>query len=202
MGCSGNYFSQSMMTPFQFVLLHQLLWALLIQLREMRGVQGTPAGPSAHRVIPVLGSLWWSSLTWCWGFRQGTHCRELFPRDAGSSGCLLAVILHWYLAAPLSDLGKTGEKTLLQKSVVSDRLQRLLQPKLLKWVLPQNPLFCCWEHCMGKEKGDVEFHLPPTSSCANCLCDFTAIHFFPLALWCNLKYFAGLETEVVLCGDV
>lgn len=29
-------------------------------------------------------------------------------------------------------LGKSREKTLLQKSVVSDRLQRLLQPKLLK----------------------------------------------------------------------
>ena len=28
--------------------------------------------------------------------------------------------------------GKTWEKVLLRKSVVSDRLQRLLQPKLLK----------------------------------------------------------------------
>lgn len=32
----------------------------------------------------------------------------------------------------LFGLGKSREKTLLQKSVVSDRLQRLLQPKLLK----------------------------------------------------------------------
>lgn len=65
--------------------------------------------------------------TW---FRQGTLTAELedIPRGAGG-------LWQWLctdLAAPLFHSGKTREKTLLQKSVVTDRLQRLLQPKLLK----------------------------------------------------------------------
>ncbi|NXH98213.1 SNPC4 protein, partial [Pachycephala philippinensis] len=43
---------------------------------------------------------------------------------------------------------KTGEKTLLQKSVVSDRLQRLLQPKLLK--------LSYWNQKLEKVKTDTE----------------------------------------------
>uniref|UniRef100_A0A8C3V7X9 snRNA-activating protein complex subunit 4 n=1 Tax=Catharus ustulatus TaxID=91951 RepID=A0A8C3V7X9_CATUS len=43
---------------------------------------------------------------------------------------------------------KTGEKTLLQKSVVSDRLQRLLQPKLLK--------LSYWNQKLEKVKTDIE----------------------------------------------
>lgn len=185
MGCSVNYFSESLMPPFSFVLLHQLLWAeLLNQARwckgnaQMREVEGTPA--DAHRVIPLLGSLGDPSktepeavpcpgLTQPWWFVQGALPAELqdIPWGAGSRGCLLAVALHWCLAAPLSGLGKTAEKTLLQQSVVSDRLQRLLQPKLLKWVLPKNPLFSCWEHCMAEqEKGDVE--ISPSSSKSLC----------------------------------
>lgn len=47
------------------------------------------------------------------------------------------------------------------------------------------------------------FHLAPASSCVNCLClwDFIAIYLFPLALWCNLEHFAGLEAEIVICGE-
>ncbi|NXC08378.1 SNPC4 protein, partial [Orthonyx spaldingii] len=43
---------------------------------------------------------------------------------------------------------KTGEKTLLQKSVVSDRLQRLLQPKLLK--------MSYWNQKLEKVKTETE----------------------------------------------
>ncbi|NXB04081.1 SNPC4 protein, partial [Cnemophilus loriae] len=43
---------------------------------------------------------------------------------------------------------KTGEKTLLQKSVVSDRLQRLLQPKLLK--------LSYWNQKLEKVKTETE----------------------------------------------
>ncbi|NXY08789.1 SNPC4 protein, partial [Pteruthius melanotis] len=43
---------------------------------------------------------------------------------------------------------KTGEKTLLQKSVVSDRLQRLLQPKLLK--------LSYWNEKLEKVKTEIE----------------------------------------------
>ncbi|NXE39735.1 SNPC4 protein, partial [Ptilorrhoa leucosticta] len=43
---------------------------------------------------------------------------------------------------------KTGEKTLLQKSVVSDRLQRLLQPKLLK--------MSYWNQKLEKVKAETE----------------------------------------------
>ncbi|NWS85627.1 SNPC4 protein, partial [Toxostoma redivivum] len=43
---------------------------------------------------------------------------------------------------------KTAEKTLLQKSVVSDRLQRLLQPKLLK--------LSYWNQKLEKVKTDIE----------------------------------------------
>ena len=37
---------------------------------------------------------------------------------------------------PSVSSGKSWEKALLRKAVVSDRLQRLLQPKLLKYVRP------------------------------------------------------------------
>lgn len=49
MGCSINYFIVSLMIPFSFVLLHQLLCALLNQVRWCKGgaqrreIQGTSA---------------------------------------------------------------------------------------------------------------------------------------------------------------
>uniref|UniRef100_A0A8C3LWF6 snRNA-activating protein complex subunit 4 n=1 Tax=Chrysolophus pictus TaxID=9089 RepID=A0A8C3LWF6_CHRPC len=44
----------------------------------------------------------------------------------------------------LSTKWKSKEKVLLQKSVVSDRLQRLLQPKLLKYVLCKSDCLMWW----------------------------------------------------------
>ncbi|XP_065504575.1 snRNA-activating protein complex subunit 4 isoform X2 [Caloenas nicobarica] len=48
----------------------------------------------------------------------------------------------------ISDLGKSKEKTLLQQSIVSDRLQRLLQPKLLK--------MSYWNQKLDKVKTEME----------------------------------------------
>lgn len=50
------------------------------------------------------------------------------PKAGEDAACILAP----QASCPLPSSGKHWEKALLRKAVVSDRLQRLLQPKLLK----------------------------------------------------------------------
>lgn len=70
---------------------------------------------------------------------RGVHCGRVpggLPHGrflvTGWTGWAGGLSLPSYPVRFLVSAGKTWEKVLLRKSVVSDRLQRLLQPKLLK----------------------------------------------------------------------
>lgn len=103
--------------------------------------------PSAYGLAPCWASPWGQQHRPCSSlWVSGTDCfpsvSSDFPRKSELTMCeggwrtpqksVRAEGVGVSHAALRSSSGKHWEKALLRKSVVSDRLQRLLQPKLLK----------------------------------------------------------------------